>query len=81
MNRKEAMTFDLRDGKAYAAHQGNSRKLVNVPWFWPERSISGFHGTHEKAMRDLLRNCKKDGQTVYAAFLHNYAVSVILKGE
>lgn len=74
--------FDLRDGASHADHQGNSRKLAgNIPWYWPERSLSGFRNSHEKAMRELLRECKKDGQTVHAAFLHNYAVSVILKGE
>ena len=70
-------TFDTRDNAEFAGKY--SRSLDNVPWYWSERSLSGFREPHEKAMARLVRSCKKDGQEVYAAFFHNYAVSVILK--
>jgi hypothetical protein len=74
---EEYSTFDLRDGAEYQGRY--SRSLVSVPWHWPERSLSGFHDGHDKAMERLIMSCRKDKQDIHAAFFHNFAVSVILK--
>lgn len=72
--------FDTRDGAKDEKLQCTPiRDILGLPWNrGVERSLSGCSIDHKKAMRRLVQEAKKNGESVIAANYHNFAVSILV---
>ena len=72
--------FDKRDGQKDAHLQFKTiREILGKPWnFGMTRSIEHCALDHKKALATLKRRAKKNGETIIASVLHNYAAQILV---
>lgn len=69
--------FDIRDGGRDESLQFKTWREIG--YSGAEWSLSGFKGSHDEAMVELMREVKRKGKTLVAQSYHNFAVSVLVK--